>query len=143
MQIKVGIDAIKRGEFADIEEEELEDYLEGLKILGNAGADPVVRFCLAQPVQKHKETLEAHFGKTRRTISVRSMGNASSFQKRRVSAGYETVRRRRDSDAPGGAFGPYELGRSQKVRRADQTKTAVQGRATSPPLSCEISKETG
>jgi len=31
MQIKAGIDAIKRGEYAEIEESQLDDYLEGLK----------------------------------------------------------------------------------------------------------------
>ena len=31
MQIKAGIDAIKKGEFADIEEGDLDGYLEGLK----------------------------------------------------------------------------------------------------------------
>ena len=30
MQIKAGIDAIKRGEFSEVEESDLEDYLEGL-----------------------------------------------------------------------------------------------------------------
>ena len=30
VQIKAGIDAIKRGDFAEIEEADLEDYLEGL-----------------------------------------------------------------------------------------------------------------
>jgi antitoxin ParD1/3/4 len=31
MQIKAGIDAIKRGEFVEIEESDLEDYIERLK----------------------------------------------------------------------------------------------------------------
>jgi antitoxin ParD1/3/4 len=31
MQIKAGIDAIKRGDFAEVEESNLDDYLEGLK----------------------------------------------------------------------------------------------------------------
>jgi antitoxin ParD1/3/4 len=31
MQIKAGIDAIKQGEFANIEEKDLDGYLEGLK----------------------------------------------------------------------------------------------------------------
>jgi antitoxin ParD1/3/4 len=32
MQIKVGIDAIKRGEFVEIEESELEDYIDRLEL---------------------------------------------------------------------------------------------------------------
>jgi hypothetical protein len=31
MQIKAGIDAIKRGEYAEIEESQLDDYVERLK----------------------------------------------------------------------------------------------------------------
>jgi hypothetical protein len=31
MQIKAGIDAIKQGDFAEIEESDLDDYLEGLR----------------------------------------------------------------------------------------------------------------
>jgi len=33
MQIKAGIDAIKRGDFAEIEESDLDDYLEGLEVI--------------------------------------------------------------------------------------------------------------
>jgi antitoxin ParD1/3/4 len=33
MQIKAGIDAIKQGDFAEIEESDLDDYLEGLKVV--------------------------------------------------------------------------------------------------------------
>jgi hypothetical protein len=33
MQINAGIDAIKRGDFAEIEESGLEDYLENLKVV--------------------------------------------------------------------------------------------------------------
>ena len=32
MQIKAGIEAIKRGEFTEIEESDLEDYFEGLRV---------------------------------------------------------------------------------------------------------------
>jgi len=32
MQVKAGIDAIKRGDFAEIEESDLDDYLEGLEV---------------------------------------------------------------------------------------------------------------
>jgi antitoxin ParD1/3/4 len=33
MQIKAGVDAIKRGDFAEIEESDLADYLEELKVV--------------------------------------------------------------------------------------------------------------
>jgi antitoxin ParD1/3/4 len=33
MQIKAGVDAIKRGDFAEIEESDLDDYLEELKVV--------------------------------------------------------------------------------------------------------------
>ena len=33
MQIKAGVDAIKRGDFAEIEESDLDDYLEQLKVV--------------------------------------------------------------------------------------------------------------
>lgn len=33
MQIKVGVDAIKQGDFAEIEESDLDDYLEGLRVV--------------------------------------------------------------------------------------------------------------
>jgi antitoxin ParD1/3/4 len=32
LQVNAGIDAIKRGDFAEIEESHLDDYLEGLKV---------------------------------------------------------------------------------------------------------------
>jgi antitoxin ParD1/3/4 len=33
MQLKAGIDAIKQGDFAEIEESDLDDYLEGLRVV--------------------------------------------------------------------------------------------------------------
>jgi antitoxin ParD1/3/4 len=33
VQIKAGIDAIKRGDFAEVDESNLEDYLEGLEVV--------------------------------------------------------------------------------------------------------------
>jgi antitoxin ParD1/3/4 len=51
VQIKAGIDAIKRGDFAEIEEADLQDYLERVKAPRQRSRWPMARFRLAGPAQ--------------------------------------------------------------------------------------------